>query len=125
MNTEQNPGNPPPHPRSTDLQALIDSGLGEILPELINTFLETAPRTIYKAGAALRDSRADDLVHAAHELSGSCSNFGATRLREICQKLESLGRAGSLGKTPELFASLVEEFEHVRRELLARLDQGH
>jgi two-component system sensor histidine kinase/response regulator len=117
------PANPEPLPPATDLQSLINSGMGDIVPQLIEIFLETAPQDIAKAGAALRSSQATDLEDAAHKLKGSCSNLGAARLRELCQQLENLGRDGSLQTAPELLASAEQEFSRVRAELVAALDR--
>jgi CheY-like chemotaxis protein/HPt (histidine-containing phosphotransfer) domain-containing protein len=119
-NTE--PENVEPLSPATDLQPLINSGMGDIIPRLIEIFLETAPRDIEKAGGALRNSRASDLEDAAHKLKGSCSNLGAARLRDLCQQLEKLGRNGSLQSAPELLASVEEEYSRVRAELVAALD---
>jgi two-component system, sensor histidine kinase and response regulator len=120
-NTE--PANIEPLPPATDLQPLINSGMGDIIPRLIEIFLETAPRDIEKAVAALRSSQATDLEEAAHKLKGSCSNLGAARLRDLCQQLEKLGRNGSLQTAPELLASVEEEFGRVRAELVTALDR--
>jgi HPt (histidine-containing phosphotransfer) domain-containing protein len=108
---------------STDLQLLIQSGMGDMLPDLIAIFLGTAPRTIEQAGSALRASHAKELARAAHNLSGSCSNFGATRLRELCDRLDNLGRSESLQTAPEVFESVKKEFARVRTELLSYLEQ--
>jgi two-component system sensor histidine kinase/response regulator len=120
-NTE--PANREPLPRATDLQPLINSGMGDIIPRLIEIFLDTAPHDIEKAVAALRSSQATDLEEAAHKLKGSCSNLGAARLRDLCQQLEKLGRDGSLQTAPELLASVEEEFGRVRTELVDALDR--
>jgi len=117
------PANIVPLSPATDLQPLINSGMGDIIPRLIEIFLETAPRDIEKAGGALRSSQATDLEDAAHKLKGSCSNLGAARLRDLCQQLEKLGRNGSLQSAPELLASVEEEFSRVRVELVAALDR--
>jgi signal transduction histidine kinase/DNA-binding response OmpR family regulator len=120
-NTE--PANIEPLPPATDLQPLINSGMGDIIPRLVEIFLDTAPHDIEKAVAALRSSQATDLEEAAHKLKGSCSNLGAARLRDLCQQLEKLGRDGSLQTAPELLASVEEEFGRVRTELVDALDR--
>ncbi|MGA8477234.1 MAG: response regulator [Chthoniobacterales bacterium] len=113
---------PEPLPPATNLQSIVDAGMGDIIPRLIELFLETAPHDIEKAVAALRNSHAVDLENAAHKLKGSSTNLGAARLRDLCQQLEKLGREGSLRAAPELLASIEEEFARVRTELLAALD---
>jgi CheY-like chemotaxis protein/HPt (histidine-containing phosphotransfer) domain-containing protein len=112
-----------PLPQATDLQPLIDSGMGDIIPRLIEIFLETAPRDVEKLKAALRNSHVADLEDAAHRLKGSCGNLGAARLRGFCEQLEKLGRDGSLETAPEIIAAVEEEFSRVRTELVAALER--
>jgi two-component system, sensor histidine kinase and response regulator len=116
------PENAEPLPSAIDLQPLINSGMGDIIPRLIEIFLETAPRDLEKASAAVCSSQATDLEEAAHKLKGSCGNLGAMRLRDLCQRLEKLGRDGTLQAAPELLASIEEEFGRVRTELVAALE---
>jgi two-component system, sensor histidine kinase and response regulator len=110
-------------PPAIDLQPLINAGMSDIIPRLIEIFLQTAPRDIEKAAVALGDSDATGLEDAAHKLKGSCGNLGATRLRDLCQQLEKLGREGSLQTAPELVAAAEKEFGRVRTELLTALDR--
>ena len=110
-------------PPAIDLQPLVNAGMSDIIPRLIEIFLQTAPRDIEKAAVALGDSDATGLEEAAHKLKGSCGNLGATRLRDLCQQLEQLGREGSLQTAPELVAAAEEEFGRVRAELLTALDR--
>jgi two-component system sensor histidine kinase/response regulator len=108
---------------ATNFQLLIDSGIADILPQLIRIFLETWPETIEKASTALPAARAAEIAEAAHSLKGSCSYLGAKRLRDLCQKLESLGRAGSLRRRTRTIR-IQEEFARVKTELIAYRDQG-
>ena len=109
-------------PPAIDLRPLFNAGMGDIVPQLIEIFLRTAPSDIEKAAAAVRNSDAPDLEHAAHKLKGSCSNLGATRLRDLCQRLEKIGRDGPLQDASELMAAVEEEFGRVRMELIAARD---
>jgi two-component system, sensor histidine kinase and response regulator len=115
--------NTEPLPPATNLQSIVDAGMGDIIPRLIEIFLETAPLDIEKAVVAVRSSQAADLEEAAHKLKGSCGNLGAARLRDLCQQLEKLGRDGSLQNAPELLAAAEDEFARVRTELVAALDR--
>jgi two-component system, sensor histidine kinase and response regulator len=115
--------NTEPLPPATNLQSIVDAGMGDIIPRLIEIFLETAALDIEKAVAAVRSCQATDLEEAAHKLKGSCGNLGAARLRDLCQQLEKLGRDGSLQNAPELLAAAEEEFARVRTELVAALDR--
>ena len=105
-------------PPATDLRTLIDSGLEDMVPELVSLFLESAPRDIEKMRSAFSDDNSDALAAAAHSLKGSCSNLGASRLRELCQQIETQGRSGSLEGTSNLLDSVDQEFVRVKKELL-------
>jgi CheY-like chemotaxis protein/HPt (histidine-containing phosphotransfer) domain-containing protein len=113
------PGENESLPPAIDLQPLFNAGMGHIVPQLIEIFLRTAPGDIEKAAAAVRNSDATDLEDAAHKLKGSCSNLGAARLRDFCQRLEKLGRDGTLQDASKLLAAAETELGRVRTELLA------
>ena len=103
------------------MQPLIDAGMSAIVPTVVKTFLETSERTIEKAETAIHTSQSAELAQAAHNLKGSCSNLGATRLRELCQQLENLGASASPQSATNLLEALKEEFVRVRTELLSHL----
>jgi two-component system sensor histidine kinase/response regulator len=111
-------------PPATDLRLLSDSGLGDMVPQLISIFLESAPLDIEKMQIALGAKDADGLAGAAHGLKGSCSNLGASRLRELCHQIENHGRSGSMGEVFKLLESVDQEFGRVNSELRAVLSKG-
>jgi two-component system, sensor histidine kinase and response regulator len=111
-------------PPATNLQLLVDSGLGDMVPQLIPIFLESAPPDIEKMRIALGAKDADGLAGAAHSLKGSCSNLGASRLRDLCQQIENHGRSGSLDEVFKLLESVDQEFGRVTSELQAALRNG-
>ncbi len=57
------------------------------------------------------------LERAAHSLKGSCSNFGAERMRAACQDLESIARDGGLEKAADALVAIEQEFGYVRHAL--------
>jgi two-component system, sensor histidine kinase and response regulator len=109
---------------ATDLTALVDSGIGNLIPELISVFLESAPSDIQKMRAALGNQDAKALGNAAHALKGSCSNLGAARLREFCQQIEHHSRSGTLDQVLKLLESIDQEFGRVKTELQALSGSG-
>jgi two-component system, sensor histidine kinase and response regulator len=111
-------------PPATDLRLLVDSGIGDMVPQLISVFLESAPRDIEKMRIALGAKDPDKLAGAAHSLKGSCSNLGASRLRDLCQQIENHGRSGYLDEVFKLLRSVDQEFARVNSELLAVLARG-
>ncbi len=58
---------------------------------------------------AIENACTADLAIAAHTLKGSCSNFGATPLRELCAQIEHAGLNGHTDLTADLVASAENE----------------
>jgi HPt (histidine-containing phosphotransfer) domain-containing protein len=108
---------------ATDLQFLKDSGIEEMIPNLISVFLESAVQDIEKMRIAIRVQDAAALASAAHSLKGSCSNMGASTSSVLCQQIENDGQSASLDGTAKLLESLELEFDRVREELLAVLEE--
>lgn len=65
----------------------------EFINELIDTFLDDAP----KLAKEIHDAQdADSFRRAAHSLKSNAATFGATRLAELAKGLEMLGRENRL-----------------------------
>jgi HPt (histidine-containing phosphotransfer) domain-containing protein len=108
---------------ATNLQLLIDSGIEEMIPNLISIFLESAGQDMEKIRIAIgvRDTAA--LASAAHSLKGSSSNMGASAFYALCRQIENDARSASLDGAAKLLESLELEFDRVREELLAVLEE--
>jgi two-component system, sensor histidine kinase and response regulator len=104
---------------ATNLRPLFDSGLADMVPELVSVFLESAPLEIKKMESAYAAGDAKGVVQAAHSLKGSSSNLGTTHLQDLCQQIEMQGRSGTLEGVSALLLALGGEFERVRTELLS------
>ena len=102
---------------ATNLQLLVDSGIGDMVPRIVSIFLESAPGDIEKMRIALKAKDTDGLAGAAHSLKGSCSNLGASGLRDLCEQIENHGRSGSLDEVFKLLESVDLEFGRVKSEL--------
>jgi len=110
-------------PGAVDLSAM--SGLRElegesgesILGKLIDVFLDNTPKVLDQARAALARRSGPLLERAAHSLKGSCSNFGAERMRSACQDLETIARNGALEKGADALVAIEQEFGYVRHAL--------
>jgi CheY-like chemotaxis protein/HPt (histidine-containing phosphotransfer) domain-containing protein len=111
------------------VDGIIDSGIlsgfremeneGEdnILGKLIDVFIENSPRVIKEARGALSNRMSPHLERAAHTLKGSCSNFGAERMRVACERLEHSAKKGDLESAAGLIKEIENEFELVRLAL--------
>jgi HPt (histidine-containing phosphotransfer) domain-containing protein len=115
--------------RDLAVSGIIDAGIiagfremeadGEesILGKLIDVFIENSPRVIAEARTALAKRLSPQLERAAHTLKGSCSNFGAERMRAACERLEHAARTGNLESAASLIKEMDNEFELVRLAL--------
>jgi two-component system, sensor histidine kinase and response regulator len=92
-------------------------GEESILGKLIDVFVENTPRVIADARKALATGISPQLERAAHTLKGSCSNFGAERMRVACERLELASRDGHIENAAELINKTESEFELVRLAL--------
>jgi two-component system, sensor histidine kinase and response regulator len=88
-----------------------------LLIQLIEVFLENTPILLRDLRTALAKGAASDLQRVAHTLKGSCSNFGAHRLRAECMRLEQLAETGSLDGAEILLQEIERTFEGVRQAL--------
>ncbi len=88
-------------------------GEGIDLEELIDLFIESAPKSIEDMKRALEANSAKDLSFAAHTLKGSCGNLGKFPLHEICVQLEQAGRSGDIRGTDDLVASAENELRRL------------
>ena len=87
------------------------------MQELIDRFLEDAPRRLGVLQEAAGRGDVDGVVRAAHGLRGSAGVLGATAVAEICTTLEERGRDGSVEGAGDLLAALESEMGRVTAAL--------
>jgi DNA-binding response OmpR family regulator len=102
------------------LQAL-GGGDPRFLAELIETFLEDAPKLLRQLRAALDAGDADTVRLVAHGLKSNGAEFGALALSERCKELELRGRSGQLDGAAALLDEIDLAYQHVESELRAAL----
>ena len=85
--------------------------------DLVQIYLDDSPKRLAEIEDSLARSDARRLTLAAHSLKGSSANFGANELRAMCERVEQLGRQGSLGAVPEQLPALQAEFAGVKAAL--------
>jgi HPt (histidine-containing phosphotransfer) domain-containing protein len=96
---------------------LQGEGGESILGKLIDVFLDNTPKVLEQARGALARRSGPLLERAAHTLKGSCSNFGAERMRVACQDLETIARDGALENAADALVAIEREFSYVRHAL--------
>ena len=97
-----------------DLRELGGSEDPRLVQELIDLFLEDAPRRFDELA---RGSRAGDfelLERAAHTLKSSSANVGARGLSELCRKIEACARHRSTQGLEDLVRSSSELLTRVQ-----------
>ena len=104
------------------LRALLDDMGGdvEVIKELIQSYLEEAPRLLAEAKAALVGNDAPTFQRAVHTLKSTSATFGAMPLAEASKALEQAAKGGAL-PAPAEFAQIEAMAAAVRVELVKRL----
>jgi HPt (histidine-containing phosphotransfer) domain-containing protein len=109
----------PSNPLLSRLQELVEETDFEFVIELIDIYLNEAPKQIQAIAAALTARACPALMIIAHTLKGSSLNLGARQLGALCLKLEELGRAGKSIPEGTGTAEIESEYENVKKTLLA------
>ena len=89
----------------------------DFINELIDTFLEDAPKMIAEIQSALAANDADSFRRAAHSMKSNAATFGALQFSELAKELESFGRENRLAETGNRLKELEEAYESVRSDL--------
>ncbi|MBA3945548.1 MAG: PAS domain-containing protein [Herpetosiphonaceae bacterium] len=110
------------HAMLNELRGLQEEGMPDLLSELVDLFMDEAPRLITAIRAAITMGDAGALRVAAHTLKGCSSNLGALVLAGECKKLEDLGRGGALGDAPRGFEAV--EMEYARAATALRQERA-
>lgn len=104
------------------LRALTDDlgGDAEVVKELIESYLEEAPKLLAQGRAATQAADAPGVQHAYHTLKGTSATFGAMTLATQARTIEQAARAGQIPSLEQV-AGVEVAFAAVRAELLLRL----
>jgi len=97
----------------------------ELLAELINSFLSNAPRLRENLDQSISNGDAAGLRMAAHSLKSNATDFGATRLADLCQKLEDLGKAGQFDGAAGYIHQIRAEYTQVQAALESLVKHYH
>ncbi|HLO48718.1 MAG TPA: response regulator [Kamptonema sp.] len=74
------------------LQEMLGSDADSVLVEMIDCYLEDAPKLFQNLCAAALEKNATNLYTAAHTLKSSSATFGAAQLSKLCQQIEAIAR---------------------------------
>lgn len=97
---------------------LVDIGGDKAaMREILDAFLESAPRLLLDAEAASASGDADKYRRAVHTLKSSAAMFGAAPLSLLCRDAEARGDAGDLSGSREAVAAIQAEYARVETTL--------
>ncbi len=68
----------------------------ELINDVIDAFLDDAPKMIAAMQAALDSHDVESFRRNAHSMKSNADTFGATALAALARELEAMGRAGDL-----------------------------
>jgi len=89
----------------------------DFINELIDTFLDDAPKMVAELKSALQAKDADTFRRAAHSMKSNANTFGATQLAALAKELEMLGRENRLPENGDQLQALEDAYASVREEL--------
>ncbi len=88
-----------------------------ILKKLIAIYLKSAPEFLTQIENAIATNDRVVLKRAAHTLKSSTANVGATRLEELCKKMEDLAETQKTADASAALQEIQQEFHLVTRAL--------
>jgi two-component system sensor histidine kinase/response regulator len=95
----------------------------QALRELVELFLDDAPRLLTRVLEAIEARDAPALQAAAHALKGAVSNFAAPAATQAAARLQQMGESGRLGGAQAGGELLEQELERLRDALTRLVSQ--
>ena len=90
--------------------------MGDEFPDLVRTYLDSAPDLIRQLESAAQQDGVDALVGPSHSLKASSNDLGATQLAEVAQAIEHAARSGDVSARDHI-PKLQGRFDVARAEL--------
>lgn len=99
----------------------MKSVMGDVLQELIETFLDYMPGQLDDLNEAISKGDSDLVFSIAHRIKSSSNCIGALGLAETAESIELIGRAGKTEGSDSHFSvlkkQLTEAMDFLRQEL--------
>ncbi|WP_242058431.1 response regulator [Microcoleus sp. FACHB-SPT15] len=103
---------------------MVGSDADSVLAEMIDCYLEDAPKLMDAIASAIAQADAMQLRQAAHTLKSSSLTLGATTLANFCRKIEEMSRSGISDYGEDKLQQLEAELERVLDALQIVRQQG-
>ena len=115
----------PSEPAFDKVQALerVDGDL-ELMADMIDLFMDDYVNQISDIDKAISESNPKVLERAAHKLKGAAGNFVAKSVCDLAHQLETMGRAGDLGKASVIYETLKTQIGKLTAELTKVKEQS-
>jgi signal transduction histidine kinase/DNA-binding response OmpR family regulator len=110
-----------------DTLARLLSELGgefNLLAELIQSFLEDAPRLLTELDTYATSRNPEGTRRIAHSLKSNTADLGAKEMYALCKDLEALAKEGILDRASEMTEMIKIEYDRVQSRLNEILSQG-
>ncbi len=107
-----------PHARGAKISVSPDAGIDvdaalsriegdlDLLQAIVQQCLADAPELLDAIRRAVAERDAKALTTAAHKLKGTVNEFAAKAVAEAAQRLEAMGRLGTLDEAPQALETL-------------------
>ncbi|MCP4403090.1 MAG: response regulator, partial [bacterium] len=100
-----------------NLRHSFGDDFSSVLPELIASFLESAPALLSELRQAGRQGDPDTMGRKAHTLKSSSALLGAATFSALCREVENIVNAGRVEGITEQIAQIDAEYEKVKAAL--------
>ncbi|MEM6805618.1 MAG: Hpt domain-containing protein, partial [Bacteroidota bacterium] len=101
------------------LEMLVDlmDGDVEMIVDLVDTLIDTTPDLLDDLQTGVASKNANQIRNAAHALKSSNKQLGAYDFADMCETMESKGRANDTADLDILLDKILQEFEKVKEAL--------
>jgi signal transduction histidine kinase/DNA-binding response OmpR family regulator/HPt (histidine-containing phosphotransfer) domain-containing protein/PAS domain-containing protein len=97
----------------------VVGGEFDFLVELIDSFLEEAPKLLAELRQFVKEEDAAGVGRVGHSLKSNGTDFGAATFSSLCKELEMMGKSGALDGADDLSGQVAAEYEKVKAALEA------
>ena len=103
---------------TTALDRLRHLGEDKLVKEMIELYLDYAPKMLHNALAGEQAGDCLAIEHAVHSLKSSAGHIGASAVHDLARRLESLARNKEFDSLKPLLRELETAFEQARLRLV-------
>jgi PAS domain S-box-containing protein len=94
-----------------EFRAMVEEEGQDVARELIEIFLNDAPKRLAEMQQALTAGDVQVLHRSAHSLKSNGALFGAVQFSALCKKVEAMGREGAIDGAAALVGQIEQEYD--------------